>query len=237
MKGLVIFCLVAVLVSVNCGSGDDLMKHFKLKYVEAYLQQRQALDQVGSRLEQICPGSKTKLETAFDEMKTCADKIDETAETSCSILKNKAPKCIEPVMKVLKDCMPQQSKEVPQFMLNSLLKGVDYICKTDGEHIFELGNVCLHRQNPMTLTCKRKLTMRLQTYHRNGLGVNDICSLMKYMRPCLKTHFSYSCGSAVTQEAVLGLYDAFLSNCVATENEIAENEKTSGTNLLEDFSY
>ncbi|XP_045472949.1 uncharacterized protein LOC123679617 [Harmonia axyridis] len=238
MKQLILaVCCLAVFSSVSCTSNRELMHKFK--YLESYLQERQAIDEVSSRLEQICPGSKVKFEEAVDEMKTCADKIDETAETSCSIMKNRMPKCLEPLIRVLRDCMPEGSKEIPEFFVNSLLQGIDYICKTDGEHIFELGNTCLYKPNPALEVCVRKLRMRLATYERNGLGVEAICSTLHYMKPCLKSHLSLSCGSPISREAVLGFYDAFSAKCKTiadpSSNELKETSNIRVTQL-EDFS-
>ncbi|XP_044754627.1 uncharacterized protein LOC123313709 [Coccinella septempunctata] len=238
MKVLIfVVCCIAALNYVACSSNDQIMH--KLKYVETYLQEKQAIDEVGSRMEQICPGSKLKFEKAIEEVTTCGNEIDETAETSCSIIKNKMPKCLEPVMKVVKDCMPEGSKEIPDFILKSFLQGIEYICKTDGEHIFELGNTCLYKPNPTLDVCGRKLRMRFHRYEKNGVGVEDICSTLHYMRPCLKSHLNLSCGSPISREAILGFYDAFSSKCKtiadASSNELKETPEIK-VSQLEDLS-
>ncbi|KAL3269578.1 hypothetical protein HHI36_008642 [Cryptolaemus montrouzieri] len=244
MRGFVlVICLVAAISSATCTiQSEDVSSRLRLKYLQAYLQERQAISELGDKVEEVCPGSKTKIEDAIDELKSCADKIDQTQETSCSIAKNRLPKCMEPIIKVVRDCMPAESKGLPDFFMKSVLKGVEYICKTDGEHIFELGNMCLYKQNPTSMTCKRKFQMRMQTYQRNGggIGVEDVCSMMDYMKPCLKSHLSLSCGSTITQEAVLGIYEAFMSNCRTvvnkSHNELEYKTNDVEVNRLEDFS-
>lgn len=69
-------------------------------------------------------------------MKLCSEEIDEKSETICSVVKNHFIRCSRPLIKLVDSCLPSESKGVPEMLFQSIANTAQYLCKTDGEHIF-----------------------------------------------------------------------------------------------------
>lgn len=70
------------------------------------------------------------------QVKECADEIPEQSETACSSIKNHFLTCSRPMLKLLDRCMPEESKGVPALIFRSIESATDFVCKSNGEHIF-----------------------------------------------------------------------------------------------------
>lgn len=66
----------------------------------------------------------------------CWEEIDSEDETMCMTMKNHFERCMKPMKDFFEECLPQKSRDIPDFVIKAFVNGADYICKADGEHIF-----------------------------------------------------------------------------------------------------
>ncbi|KAJ8918618.1 hypothetical protein NQ315_013124 [Exocentrus adspersus] len=212
----VLVCCVMFL-SVAClgqqlSSSEELMAT-KFNMMKSYLREKKAMALLTDKVETICPGYGTKFETAMEKIQECTNAIEEDSETMCSAIKNHLEKCSKPIVNLFEECLPQKSRDIPAFVIKSMLATSDYLCKADGEHIFEIYNPCIRSMNYRTQRCLRKIQSKLQQYDETKPSKDEVCDFMGSFRGCLEAHLHHSCGHVKTREAFLNLFDAAKSAC------------------------
>ncbi|KAJ8964561.1 hypothetical protein NQ314_004865, partial [Rhamnusium bicolor] len=158
-------------------------------------------------------GSSLFYQTAIAKVEECTNTIDEESETMCSVIKTHFEKCSKPVVRLFEECLPEKSREIPSFVTRSILSVSEHLCKTDGEHIFELSNPCVRSQNYKTKRCLRRIQSKLQQYNSKVPSKEEICEFMSSFKGCFESHLHSSCGHIKTREAFLNLYNAALTPC------------------------
>ncbi|KAJ8940683.1 hypothetical protein NQ318_017733 [Aromia moschata] len=225
LSSVIVFLAVASMAMATVmTSSEELMENIKLNMLKNYLNERQAINVLKENTERICPGYGDKIERAFTKVENCVNDIDEESETMCSAVNNNFEKCVNPVVSLFEECLPEKSKDLPSFIVKSFISVSDYLCKTDGEHIFELSNPCIRNSNYRTQRCVRKIKSKLQQYNSKMPTKEEVCQFLQSFRGCLQSHLQASCGPHKTREAFLSLYDASVKVCdqssVVVENEI-----------------
>ncbi|RZC42082.1 uncharacterized protein BDFB_012423, partial [Asbolus verrucosus] len=170
---------------------------------------------------------------ALSKLKECTSEIDENTETACSAIKNHFLRCSKPLVKLLETCLPEQSKEVPNLVFQSVNSAITYLCKTDGEHIFELANTCVFKTNSRSIRCERRLKTKFQQYKNKPPTKNDICELANSFKPCLHNHLQDSCGNQITRESFMGIFDALTVPCKTVTNNQIEYNTVNEVELLD----
>ncbi|XP_060528369.1 uncharacterized protein LOC132703241 isoform X2 [Cylas formicarius] len=179
-------------------------------------------DAIVSKANDICPGYGEQFMNSSVEAISCFNLVDENQETACSLIQKHFERCAQPIINTLEQCLPEQSSTIPALFVRSTVKISEHLCKTDGEHIFELGNPCIKSFNYRTQTCVRRLKSRVQQYSRKIPSAQDICDFLGSFRPCIQTHLQNSCGNEKTRDAFLGVYDVAVSVCNPTNNNEVE---------------
>ncbi|XP_018568673.1 uncharacterized protein LOC108908959 [Anoplophora glabripennis] len=218
-------CCVAVLAVVGlvqCLTSSEEMVNLKVQMIKNYMRERQAISSLTTKVESLCPGYGSQFETALNKVEQCTNGIDEDTETMCSAVENHFERCSKPVVKIFEECLPEKSKDVPAFIIKAILSVSKYLCKTDGEHIFELSNPCVKSQNYRTQRCLRKLESKFQQYSSTFPTKDEICQFTSSFKGCFESHLLHSCGHVKTRESFLNVYNALQSPCQSsgTENEV-----------------
>jgi hypothetical protein len=198
-----------------------------------YLRERSQMERLRSQFEELCPGKDDELDDALAQLKECADEVDQNTETACSAIKNHFLRCSKPFLELLENCVPEKSKEVPKLVFHAVNSGISYLCKTDGEHIFELANMCVFKTDYRMMRCERRIKSKLQQFQKNSPTKTDICEMANSYKPCLYNHLQSSCGNRITREAFTGLFDAMTSPCKTVQDNGFERNDINEVELLE----
>ncbi|EFA10007.1 uncharacterized protein LOC661814 [Tribolium castaneum] len=198
-----------------------------------YLRERSQTERLRHEFESLCPGKDDELDNALYELKKCSDQIDENSETACSAMKNHFMRCSKPMSSLLESCVPEESKGVPDLVFASVHSAVNYLCKTDGEHIFELANHCVYKTNYKTMRCGRRMRTKLQQFKKKSPTKSDICEFAQSMKPCLKEHLDESCGNAITKESFMGMFDAMMAPCSGVSKNQLETNYINEVEILD----
>ncbi|XP_063921738.1 uncharacterized protein LOC135136409 [Zophobas morio] len=182
------------------------------KYMQ-YLRERSQIERLRTQMESICPGKDDELDEALTKLKQCSNEVDENAETACSAIKNHFLRCSKPFIELFESCLPEESREIPRLVFEAINSGVAYVCKVDGEHIFEFANTCIFKNNYRSMRCERRVRTKLQQFKNKPPTKTEICELAQSMKPCLHNHLQESCGNGITRESFMGMFDAVTAPC------------------------
>ncbi|XP_057669967.1 uncharacterized protein LOC130902127 [Diorhabda carinulata] len=224
MKYFYLLCLTISICGVTFGLSSEESVDERVQLMKDYFKNRVQIQNVRKKFESICPNYGHKFELALLKVQTCEGLIDKNEEeTVCSGIKNHLEECTQPIVAVLEDCLPEKSKELPRFTVKTAVELSNYICKSDGEHIFELSNPCIMDQNFRLNRCILKTRSRLQQYVNSTPSKSEICEFIKSMRQCFKRHVDLSCNNVITRDSFIGLFDAVIKQC-DTKLEDSVNE-------------
>ncbi|XP_063921519.1 uncharacterized protein LOC135136251 [Zophobas morio] len=225
----VALALFSVFSSFRCDSSGEVIDTVKSKHVKKLLSKnKEHVDEGLEKLEQHCPGVTNKLKEAIKSFVECDDKVDD-ALTICQQIQTSSINCTAPLFKVVDDCLPPKARGLPTLGLKSLVSVADFLCKQNGETIFELANPCLwgfaivdaENESNVTTECDKKFATVIEEV--NGLieqnnpeqipTKTEICNTITGFRSCVKTETVASCKCQKTQDAAIGLFDAFVAPC------------------------
>ncbi|RZC36711.1 DUF1397 domain containing protein [Asbolus verrucosus] len=213
----VAFALFAVVSFVQCTDNDDYLEKVKSKHIRKYLRNRKdTLDSGLSKLEEHCPGVSEKLKDALVAFGECDDRVDDSL-TICDAIQSATLNCTQPLIKVVDDCLPEKAKGLPLLGIKSVLSVSDFLCKQNGEAIFELLNPCLwedlEESNEQINECEEKVTSKLKQHKDSIPSPSEVCSVVTSMRTCVRTRTEKTCKNAKTRNVAIGLYDAVVAPC------------------------
>ncbi|XP_023023450.2 uncharacterized protein [Leptinotarsa decemlineata] len=216
MKLLLLICLAVVTVvspALSMSSGEELLRDMRLKMIQRYIQQNHQINQIVDKLETFCPGYREDFIDAINEVQRCTDSIDETEETICSTVRNHFSRCLKPIVNVFEKCLPDKSRELPSFMVDTFISTSNHVCRIDGEHIFELSNPCVQTPSYRMRRCMLKVHLKLEEYSSEVPSKAEICNFIKSLKGCFKSHLSLSCGNPITREAFMDLFETTMKRC------------------------
>ncbi|KAG5894170.1 hypothetical protein JTB14_001865 [Gonioctena quinquepunctata] len=204
---------LAVISPVWSDSEEDLLQDMRLKMIQNYIQENHQMNQIIEKFGEICPGYGNEFVDAFNEVQTCTDSIDETQETMCSTVKNHFAKCSKPLVNIFEKCLPEKSRDLPAFIVQTIVSTSNHICRIDGEHIFELSNPCIRSDSYRLRRCMLKVQSRMQQYTSNMPSKMEVCDFIKSLKVCFKSHLALTCGNQKTREAFMDLYETTIKQC------------------------
>ncbi|XP_066253278.1 uncharacterized protein [Euwallacea similis] len=214
--------VVLILAALGAANGhlspdsEELQHQLTMKIIREQIRSQIAIENARSKLDIICPGYGNKFENVTMEIADCAESIDEENETICSMMKNNLEKCMQPLVKLFEECLPERSRRVPAMLVKMILSSLNYVCKTNGEHLLELQNQCFRTPTIKLKRCIRKIETTRQKYIRSNRypSAEEICDLLEEMKPCLTSHLQTSCNHPITREAFIDFMNqGILSVC------------------------
>ncbi|CAG9761088.1 unnamed protein product [Ceutorhynchus assimilis] len=228
---------LAALQFVTCQNEDDALadnlpaSYDNMDKLKLMIQYRRAISELESKVEKICPGHGYKVENVTMEMTSCVEQFKEDEETICSLSQKMLERCMSPLEDLLVECIPSPSKAIPPMVTSMMKKLNRYVCRINGEHIFEFANPCFKHINAKTQRCILRFSAKLEDRQRRKEypSAQDACELMDTFKPCFQSHLNTACRNPITRETFLQAFDEVASVC--TEIKVNENIRNNEIEL------
>ncbi|KAL3269567.1 hypothetical protein HHI36_008632 [Cryptolaemus montrouzieri] len=134
-----------------------------------------------------------------------------------------APERKSHFIETVEGCVESKGRGVPTALVTTTVAQLEFLCKNDGEHDFEIFNPCLFKTlSAPTENCLKTLLKDLRKKFSEATEgiLPTICNTVANAKECFTGKIEAQCQNQITRNTIAALYHATMKPC----NEIPKTK-------------